>query len=116
MAEMVADGLGERGYEAIHLSSSVEAAKLLALGEPNFDAIVTDLRMPGLDGLEILVIAKRASPSRPVIVMTAYSALDMAIEAVKRGASHYVTKPFKSDELALFLACALEEARQAQRR
>ncbi|HEY2517283.1 MAG TPA: sigma-54 dependent transcriptional regulator [Polyangiaceae bacterium] len=111
MAEMVADGLAERGYDATHVSSSKGAAKLLETGEPNFDAVVTDLRMPGLDGLEMLSLAKRADPTRPVIVMTAYSAVDSAIESIRRGAYHYLTKPFKADELALFLGRALEEAR-----
>ena len=111
MAEMLADGLCERGYDAKHISSSKSAAKLLEAGAPNFDAVVTDLRMPGIDGLEMLAIAKRTDPTRPVIVMTAYSALDSAIESIRRGAYHYLTKPFKSDELALFLGRALEEAR-----
>jgi two-component system response regulator HydG len=91
------------------VSSSKEAARLLE-SATDFDAVVTDLRMPGIDGLEILSIAKRAAPSRPVIVMTAYSAVDSAIESIRRGAYHYLTKPFKADELALFLERALEEA------
>jgi len=109
MGEMVVDGLAERGYEATSVSSSKEAARLLE-SATDFDAVVTDLRMPGIDGLEILSIAKRAAPSRPVIVMTAYSAVDSAIESIRRGAYHYLTKPFKADELALFLERALEEA------
>jgi two-component system response regulator HydG len=109
MGEMVVDGLTERGYEATSVSSSKEAARLLESGT-DFDAVVTDLRMPGVDGLEILSIAKRAAPARPVIVMTAYSAVDSAIESIRRGAYHYLTKPFKADELALFLGRALEEA------
>jgi two-component system response regulator HydG len=111
MAEMVADGLCERGYDARHVSSSKGAVKLLEAGDPNFDAVVTDLRMPGIDGLEMLAIAKRTDPGRPVIVMTAYSALDSAIESIRRGAYHYLTKPFKADELALFLGRALDEVR-----
>jgi two-component system response regulator HydG len=110
MGEMVVDGLAERGYEATSVSSSKEAARLLE-SATDFDAVVTDLRMPGVDGLEILSIAKRAAPSRPVIVMTAYSAVDSAIESIRRGAYHYLTKPFKADELSLFLERALEEAR-----
>jgi two-component system response regulator HydG len=111
MAETVADGLTERGYDARHVSSSKGAAKLLEAGDPNFDAVVTDLRMPGIDGLEMLSVAKRTNPGRPVIVMTAYSALDSAIESIRRGAYHYLTKPFKADELALFLGRALDDVR-----
>ncbi len=107
MAEMLADGLSERGYDAIPEGSSKKAAKLLE--DPTFAALVTDLRMPELDGLELLAISRRLAPERPVIVMTAYSALDTAIESIRRGAYHYATKPFKIDEIALFLRRALDE-------
>ena len=75
MAEMVADGLGERGFDATAIGASASAAKLLEANDPRFDAVVTDLRMPGIDGLEMLSIARRTDPGRPVIVMTAYSAV-----------------------------------------
>jgi two-component system response regulator HydG len=110
MAEMLADGLGERGYDVLPMCSSREAAKLLERGH-DFDALVTDLRMPEIDGLGLLAISRRVTPARAVIVMTAYSALDTAIESIRQGAYHYVTKPFKLEELVLFLGRALEEAR-----
>jgi two-component system response regulator HydG len=109
MAEMLAEGLSDRGYEATPLSSGAEAARLLR--EDRFDALVTDLRMPGPDGLELLAVSRRANPARPVIVMTAYSAIDTAIESIRQGAYHYLTKPFRLDELVLFLERALDEAR-----
>jgi two-component system response regulator HydG len=109
MAETLADGLAERGYETRPIDSSREAARLLAQ-EP-FDLVVTDLRMPGQDGIALLEVSKRADPTRPVIVMTAYSAVDTAIESIRRGAYHYLTKPFKVEELALFVERALDEAR-----
>lgn len=108
MAETLADGLAEIGYEAVALSSSREAAKRLVAD--SFDALVTDLRMPEVDGLELLKISRAAAPSRPVIVMTAYSAVDSAIESIRQGAFHYLTKPFKLDELVLFLNRALEDS------
>ena len=108
MAEMIAEHLAGKGYEAIAESSARKAAELLE--DPSIDALVTDLRMPQIDGLELLAISRRVRPSRPVIVMTAYSAIDSAIESIRRGAYHYLTKPFKLDELELFLARALEEA------
>jgi two-component system response regulator HydG len=111
MAETVADGLAERGYDAVACGSSAQAAQLLEARDAPFDAVVTDLRMPGIDGLEMLSIARRSDPSRPVIVMTAYSAIDSAIESIRRGAYHYLTKPFKADELALFLGRALDDAK-----
>ena len=109
MAEMVADGLCDRGYEAVAASSSDEAKG--RLGEDTFDALVTDLRMPGVDGLALMAEARRVTPDLPVIVMTAYGAIDSAIESMRRGASHYLTKPFKVEELALFLDRLLDERR-----
>jgi two-component system response regulator HydG len=108
MAEMLADGLGERGYDAVPEASSRKAARMLE--DPSFAALVTDLRMPEMDGLELLATSRRLAPDRPVIVMTAFSALDTAIESIRRGAYHYATKPFKIDEIALFLRRALDEA------
>ena len=67
--------------------------------------------MPGLDGLELLALSRRLNPARPVIVATAFSDVASAIECIRQGAYHYLTKPFTVDELALFLRRALEEAR-----
>jgi two-component system response regulator HydG len=108
MAEMIADDLIARGYDAVTEKSARRAARLLEDG--SVDVLITDLRMPEMDGLELLAIARKFQPSRPVIVMTAYSAIDTAIESIRRGAYHYLTKPFKMDELAIFLARSLEEA------
>jgi two-component system response regulator HydG len=108
MCSAVADGLADRGYETLGMSSSEDA--LSKLGEP-FDAIITDLRMPGVDGLELVAESRKIAPERPVIVMTAFSAVDTAVESIRRGAYHYLTKPFKLDELELFLARALDEAK-----
>ena len=109
MAETLADGLAEHGYEAIALESSRQAAA--RLGGEEFDALVTDLRMPDIDGLELLKISRASVPMRPVLVMTAYSAVESAIESIRQGAFHYLTKPFKVEELALFLERALEDSR-----
>ena len=67
--------------------------------------------MPDVDGFALLEISKRAAPDRPVLIMTAYSAVDSAVESIRRGAYHYLTKPFKGDELELFLSRAIDEAR-----
>jgi two-component system response regulator HydG len=109
MGETLADGLTDRGYEAVAVASSTEA--VARLGAEPFDALVTDLRMPDVDGLQLLVHSRRIAPELPVIVMTAYGAIDSAVESIRRGASHYLTKPFKLDELALFLDRALDERR-----
>ena len=109
LLETLADGLADAGYDPVMMVSSTEAAALLH--KPEFDALVTDLRMPGKDGIGLLALSRRVAPERPVIVMTAHSALDSAIESIKKGAYHYLTKPFKVEELALFLGRALEEAK-----
>jgi len=115
MAETLAEGLSERGFEATACASSVDAAKRLE-SEP-IDALVTDLRMPHVDGMGLLAVSRKTAPERPVIVMTAYGAIETAVDAIRQGAAHYLTKPFAVDELALFLGRALEAAsvrREAQ--
>jgi len=109
MARTLADGLADRGYDATALASGRDAID--RLGAERFDAVVTDLRMPRVDGLELLAASRRLDPDRPVIVMTAYSAIDTAVESIRQGAYHYLTKPFKQDELLLFLGRALDEVR-----
>ncbi len=109
MAKMLCDGLIDRGYDAVPLASGKQALELLAR-EP-FDALLTDLRMPEVDGLGLLAANRKQAPERPVLVMTAFSAIDTAVESIRQGAYHYLTKPFKLDELAIFLGRALEEAR-----
>jgi two-component system response regulator HydG len=109
LAETLAEGLNDRGFVGIPCASSEEAVRLVE-GD-GVDALVTDLRMPHVDGLGLLARSRAAAPDRPVIVMTAYGAIDTAIEAIRRGAAHYLTKPFPVDELAIFLERALDEAR-----
>jgi len=109
MAETVADGLRDRGWDATARASSREA--LLLLADDDVDALVTDLRMPDVDGLALLAASKRTHPARPVIIMTAYGNVDSAVESIRQGAHHYLLKPFKLDELVLFLERALDERR-----
>src|SRR6476646_7033343 len=83
MARTLADGLADRGYAALALASSAEALERVATDA--LDLLVTDLRMPGVDGLELLAASRRFEPDRPVIVMTAFSAVDTAVESIRRG-------------------------------
>jgi two-component system response regulator HydG len=108
MAEMLAEGLSDRGYDAMACASSTEATRRLET--ESFDALLTDLRMPKLDGMGLLAISRRLAPERPVIVMTAYGAIETAVDAIRQGAFHYLTKPFAVTELALFLGRALDDA------
>jgi two-component system response regulator HydG len=109
LVETLSDGLSDAGYDVHGTGSSLDAKKLLETQD--FDALVTDLRMPGVDGLGLLGVSQKLSRERPVIVMTAYSAVDTAVESIRMGAYHYLTKPFKVAELALFLGRALADAR-----
>jgi two-component system response regulator HydG len=105
MAAMVADELADHGYRALALRSGKEAVARLSV-EP-YDAVVTDLRMPDVDGLELLRLSRELDPSRPVILMTAHGAIDTAMEACRRGAYHYLTKPFSLATLVRLLDVAL---------
>jgi DNA-binding NtrC family response regulator len=109
MAQSVAEGLCDRGYDAIPVGSGHEASDLL-VGSP-FDALITDLRMPGIDGLALIARSRTLDPNRPVIAMTAHSSVDLALESLRQGAYYYLMKPFKQEELAIFLERALEQAR-----
>jgi two-component system response regulator HydG len=107
MAKTLADALADHGYVALAAGSGTQAIEMLEA--EYYDAVVTDLRMSDADGLEVLAASKRFQPDRPVIIMTAYSAIDTAVESIRQGAYHYLTKPFKTQELVLFLGRALEE-------
>ncbi len=109
MARTLCDGLADHGFFAVAASSPREALSLWS--EQPFSALVTDLRMSEMDGLSLLAQAKRLAPERPTLIMTAHGAIDSAIESIRQGAYHYLTKPFKLDELALFLRRAIEDSR-----
>src|SRR3569832_1639172 len=106
-AETLADGLTDLGVAATAYGSSRAALETITSGD--VDVVVTDLRMPELDGLALLDAIRATKPETQVIVMTAYGAIDSAVEAIRRGAYHYLTKPFKLDELAIYVKRALEE-------
>ena len=107
MAEMLAEGLQDAGFSAEALASGQAALERIEQG--GLDALVTDLRMDPIGGLELLAASKRLAPQRPVIVMTAYGAIETAVAAIRQGAYQYLTKPFQSEELEIFLRRALEE-------
>jgi DNA-binding NtrC family response regulator len=98
---VLADSLGEAGYRVSVAASPLEAEPIL--GETDFDVILTDLRMPGQDGLSFLRELKARKPDQHAIVMTAYGTVDTAVEAMKLGAFDYILKPFSTEELLLKL-------------
>jgi DNA-binding NtrC family response regulator len=106
MCGVLSEVLQEEGFSVIALSDSLEAAK--ALKREEFDTIVTDLKMKGLKGLDLLEEAKKRAPLTPVIIITAFGTIESAIQAMKMGAYDYITKPFQVDELLLTVKKALE--------
>ncbi len=87
------------------------AAALRRIGGEAFDVVLTDLRMPTVDGMEVLREARRLAPETQVIVMTAYGTFESAVEAIRRGAYDFLAKPFREDELLLRVSKALEKRR-----
>jgi len=86
-----------------------EAVRLAA--ETMFDLVLLDLIMPGMGGMEALPMIKRECPNTKVIMITAFSTIDNAVEAMRKGADDYITKPFKINELMMAVKKCLEEAK-----
>jgi DNA-binding NtrC family response regulator len=106
MCQTISDVLCEEGFSVDTLNESMQASKLLRNKE--FDVIVTDLRMKGLKGLDLLGETRKVNPPPPVIIITAFGTIESAIQAMKMGAYDYITKPFKMEELVLTIQKALE--------
>lgn len=100
------DKLGKEGYAVTSLSNAVEGLRVLQ--SINFDAVITDVRLPKMDGIEFLREIKKTSPDTVVIIMTAYGSIENAVMAMKEGAYDYVTKPFSLEELMIKLRKALK--------
>jgi two-component system response regulator AtoC len=101
--------LNERGYEVRAVADGEEAVRELT--SRDYDALVTDVRMPRMNGLDLIRAAQGISPETTIIVMSAYGSHDLAIEALKAGAYDYLGKPFRPDEVLLVLRKAEERER-----
>ena len=101
--------LSPEGYEIMTSDKAQEALRLLQ--EADVDLVLTDMKMPGMSGMELLEEAKKIKPEVPVIMMTAYGTIEMAVQAMKKHAYDYITKPFQNEELKLTLRKALENYR-----
>ncbi len=107
MREFLSILLGREGYA---VESAADAASaLMLLGEHSFDLIISDVKMPGLDGIELLKRVKLSWPDTAVLMITAYTTAGDAVEAMKLGAYDYIAKPFKVEELKLLVSNALEK-------
>ncbi|MHB8809234.1 MAG: sigma-54-dependent transcriptional regulator, partial [Desulfobulbaceae bacterium] len=88
----------EKDGHAVHTAATGTAAIDLVTSH-DFDLIISDIRMPGMNGLELLAETKKRRPELPVIMITAYASPDDAVKAMKEGAFDYITKPFKVEEI-----------------
>ena len=106
MAEMLRETLEAEGYTVLSARDGLEGIRHLREGR--VDLVLTDLKLPRKDGIEILKTAKEESHLIPVIVMTAYGSVETAVEAMKNGAFDFITKPFDIDHLLILIRRALE--------
>ena len=102
---VLAAQLSREGYE-VHTAEDGECA-LAMLRDHHIDLVITDLRMPGIDGMQLLREALELEPARPVVILTAHGTVDNAVEALKTGAFDYITKPFDQTELRAIVSKAL---------
>ena len=107
--DLVAGLLTSRGYEAVVTADGREALDAVTRVDPRF--VLTDLRMPRMDGMQLLDELRRRGSEATVIVMSGFGTFDLAVEAMRRGAYDYVEKPFRNDELVLVLRKAEERER-----
>jgi len=109
MCELLAAGLGRKGFDVETRQSAAEAFDLPPLSE--FEVVVTDLNMAGLNGLEFCQRVAGSFPDVPVIVITAFGSLETAVAAIRVGAYDFITKPFEIDELLFALDRAVQHKR-----
>ena len=97
MRSLMKDFFEEEGFETDSASNGVDGLRILS--KDHFDLVITDIRMPGLTGLDILPRIRRLKPETPIIVMTAYGSDDVRRRAFERGATDYLEKPIRLSKL-----------------
>ncbi|MAQ15309.1 MAG: transcriptional regulator [Sandaracinus sp.] len=107
----LAELLEDEGYATEEAEDGVAALEAIERFEP--EVVLTDLKMPRMDGLELVSRGKAANPSLAFVVMTAFGSIETAVDAIKRGADNYLTKPLDMDAVSALVARALETARTA---
>jgi len=101
--------LRKEGYRVTAVKNGYEAIK--AIDEESFDLALVDLGMPGMDGIEVLEKIKTRRPQTRVIIFTGYGSITTAVEAMRKGATDYLNKPFSPEELKAGVKKALENGR-----
>jgi DNA-binding NtrC family response regulator len=93
-------------YEISTTNNPLEALEFIKKG--GYDLVISDLKMPGLDGIEIIEAVKRTDDDIPVIIMTAYGTVETAAEALKKGGFDFITKPFRKEQILFTIDKALK--------
>src|ERR1700733_7891042 len=106
LRRVLAAMLRRDGHEVVQAANGQEAIERLA----DVDVVITDLRMPGADGMEVLRTASKNHPHVPVIMITAYGSVGQAVEAIKAGAFDYIEKPFEQDSIRVIVDKAIGQA------
>jgi DNA-binding NtrC family response regulator len=109
MREILETLLTREGYSVRVVADATQGLELIRTAP--FDAAIVDMMMPGMDGMTALDELKKIDDDLPVVMITAFASVESAINAMKRGAFHYITKPFKNDEVLAVLRNALERRR-----
>jgi DNA-binding NtrC family response regulator len=109
LRSLMAERLSERGFEVVECDSGEKALEYL--DQFAFDIVITDLRLPGIDGTRVIEAARERYPGIVAIVITGYGTVKDAVDAIKRGASDFIAKPFQFDELIHVLQKAMEQRR-----
>jgi two-component system, NtrC family, response regulator AtoC len=109
LRSLMAERLGERGFEVVEADTGEKALEYL--DQFAFDILITDLRLPGIDGTQLIEAARERYPGIVAIVITGYGTVKDAVDSIKRGASDFIAKPFQFDELVHVLEKAIEQRR-----
>ena len=109
MCRFLAELLTEEGYQ-VEIAHDGPAA-LDRYKRNNFDLTITDLMMPRMKGTELVSHLRETDPHATILLITAFGTIESAVEAMRAGAFHYLTKPFRTDEILINVRCALEQRR-----
>jgi two-component system response regulator HydG len=112
--EQLSDALKDEGYDTIQATNAEGAIKMLERGDVSL--VLTDLRLPGADGLAVVERTRKLSADCPVLVVTAHASVSTAVEAMRRGAFHYLEKPLSVETLLVEVQKALEHAQAIRER
>jgi DNA-binding NtrC family response regulator len=104
--------MDKTGYEVTTTNNPLEVSKLLQ--EDHYQVVITDLKMPLVDGMDLIEIIKKIDRNLPIIIITAYGTIETAEEAVQKGAYDFITKPFRKETIIITIRRALEWRRMQE--